>query len=137
MAIGDGTYRIDGNLVNNRVDWRFTSVPAGLTARQVHIWPGDRRKYVVKGLPLDMDLIVTGWLVDSSDWGSLDDQLRTYQAMLGDLTTHTIKAHDQSTYTEMDLKEFSVIKTQARANSAGTLFAARRVRFYWENTDPQ
>lgn len=134
MAVGDGKYRIDGDPVNNRVDWRFTPVPGGLTARHVHVFPGDDSRYVVKGLALGEDLLVTGWLVDT-DWGDLDAQVRAYQSMQQDTNSHTVSCHNQSTYSDMDLKRFTVLGTKARSID-GTLYISRRVQFLWERLVP-
>ncbi len=56
------TYKINGNDVNDRIDWRQRFVAGGVTGRRAETFPGDGAVYLRIGKIKAPGVIVTGWL---------------------------------------------------------------------------
>jgi hypothetical protein len=125
-------YLIDNIAVNQRLDWRHQLAPGALSARLVESFPGDSSRYVIKGVVRPGDLIVSGFL-EASGFAALHTLIRQYEAMLGDVTTHTVTVHGVD-FAYLDLAEFQVEPRIQAYRSAGVSGVRVACRFHWQQT---
>ena len=131
-------YLIDDQPVNAREDWRHQIIPGNLSARSAESFPGDAKRYIVKGDVLPDSVVITGFL-EAATLIDLRAEVATYTAMQGATTLKSISINDVP-FTGMDLRRFEVAgKIQGCirytiAPDENPQGVRQAVRFIWEGT---
>lgn len=79
-------FSIDGNLVNDRIDWDFNAYPQRADQR-METYPGQSEEFLVTGPAKNMTYRVTG-TIEAADVNSLMSLADTYAQLNGDGLEH-------------------------------------------------
>ncbi len=131
-------YKIDGVLVNDRIDWRHRIVPSRPQSRRREQFAGIPELIEVKGPQMPTSaVVVTGHLEGTGATAeaavtAVMTAIETAAAMQASAATKTITIHTK-TYSNCVLANFEVLSAEpiAVAMSDGTAKVLELVRYTW------
>jgi hypothetical protein len=130
------SYSIDGNNVNNRIDWRHLRVDTGVSDRGVETFPGDAAVYIGVGELRPAGVVVTGF-IEAATVAALDAALKAQAARMAATTLSTVAINGAS-YSNQHLARFEVASENIPFidPDSGSLMQSRRVRYTWQGVKP-